>query len=89
MNGRSGFNVLAANGAVHFEVRRPKSEPPSSSAALDVYLNGRPVESGRIIRDRARLRYEWTVVEMVYVELRARRIEDGDSPARLTVIPRR
>ena len=89
MTGVSGFNVLAANGSVHFEVRRPKSEPASSSAELEVRLNGDLAESGRLIEDGSRLKYDWPVVELVYVELRATRIDGGDMPARLAVIPRR
>ena len=85
----SGFNLLAAHGAVHFEVRRPKAEMASSSAELEVRLNGELVESGRLIGGGERLQYDWPIIELVYVELRATRADRRDLPARLAVIPRR
>jgi hypothetical protein len=81
MRGDAGFNLLAVDGAIEFFVRRREI----SATAVDVRLEGEPVESFVLESTEHRVRHPWPALELVYVELRARDVRSG-APARLYVV---
>jgi len=82
MTSQAGFNVLAVNEAVRFDVR-PRN--PFGRTEVEVRLNGETAERVRLSQAEHRFELAWPNSDLVYVELFASDPKTG-KPVRLYVV---